>query len=86
MTAIDPIELSGGQWVTRPGGLRVWQISLPRNRLGAARRPENYYWDTATARRAHAAYVRGERDDRTREGERVYQRNRKRLQRERKAA
>jgi hypothetical protein len=25
MSARDPIELSGGRWVTKPGGLRVWQ-------------------------------------------------------------
>lgn len=85
MNMPDPIELTDGQWVTKPGGLRVW-VPAPRRNHGRAPQPTQFFWDTATARRAHANFYRGERDPWTVEGERVYQRNRKRRQRARKAA
>jgi hypothetical protein len=40
----------------------------------------------ADSRKAHAAYMRGHRDDWTTAGERQYQRDRKRAKRERQAS
>lgn len=63
--------LPAGRWITRRG-VQVFEPAQPRR--GRPRKPRRWTWTPLGARRAHAAYIRGERDPWTTEGEREYQR------------
>ncbi len=70
--------LPPGQWVQRGC---VWHYVADPEAPGQALIPEEWEWDDEAARRAHAAFVKGDRDDWAREGERWYQRSRRAAQR-----
>lgn len=76
--APDSDELTGGQWVDLPGGLRKWQPDDPDAWAEMRRRdalPINARdWGDDRVREAHAAYIRGERDLRTEAGNREWNR------------
>lgn len=74
-------ELPPGRWT---GGL-VKRFEPDRSKGGRPCIPAVYEWDEAGLLAAHVAHKNGDRDDRTREGERLYQRERKRQQRARQS-
>lgn len=75
------IELPSGHWERR-GLVSVFVADDPErmkeNKPGPIPRPESFKWSEDDLRAAHAHYVSGDRDAYIREGERVYQRLRKR--------
>ena len=87
--AADELALTAGRWVNVRGVMR-WQPfqHFDRNLTAGEIRveAEEAMFTDDEARAAHAAYVGGFRDPRHVMGERVYQRRKKREQRQRKAA
>jgi hypothetical protein len=93
----DTDALTGGYWCRSARGIAVWvslpshtppqqtrHVAAtvdPPVKAAPPRLPQKYPWVDATLLKAHAAYVRGRRDDWAREGERIYSRRRKRAQR-----
>lgn len=71
-------ELEGGHWEKR--GLVSVFVQTAKKR-GRRQRPDLYEWTTVSLCEAHRLFAAGERDERTREGERVYHRIRKQEQR-----
>lgn len=96
------VELTGGRWIRDKWGVARWvpnaSTRVPRRRPTRAkvdvptkaappRKPQKFAWVERTLLKAHAAYSAGRRDEWAREGERIYSRRRKRVQRaERRAA
>lgn len=68
-----------GQWVRR-GGVLVPVMPDPVKKPGRKPRKVLFDWDETQLRAAHSAYVSGDRDLWTREGERLYNTGRKRIQ------
>ena len=83
--------LPPGRWV-QIRGVQMYLPTIHRDgKPGRPRHGETYRWDNDEARRAHAAYVRGDYDSWSIEGERVYsrwakQRQTARRQQQREAA
>lgn len=68
-----------GSWVRR-GGVLVPVMPDPVKKRGRNQRKVLFDWDDTQLRAAHSAYVSGDRDLWTREGERLYNTGRKRVQ------
>lgn len=83
-TNVHTDELPPGRWERR-GLVAVFVATDPEatkhNKPGPKPRPEKYIWGDQDLRDAHTRYLYGERDDYIREGERVYQRTKKREER-----